>query len=224
MHSKSTIWIGVTFLIATCIGGALLIIAARLYVRAMVWEQTHNLQPLILPISLAPGSVRTPEIKTDLDGDYDIVMDLEGFGIRGFRDQRVNCLLGLEPFVSNRCNGTPNLIDISWELFEGDKMVSEGNSGKNPWATWSDTVERMIGRFKGEKGHHYTLVLDVKRNASELNTAHPKIKVQIPRGLWEGYVAGVFIQKLAASMLGLVGVIILVGPFFVWKLKRRKIH
>jgi hypothetical protein len=48
-----------------------------MYARAVEWEPNHNPPPLALPISLAPGTIRTPEIKIELNRDYDIVIDFE---------------------------------------------------------------------------------------------------------------------------------------------------
>jgi hypothetical protein len=60
-------------------------------------------QPLVLPISLAPGTIKTPEIKIDLNRDYDIVIDFEGSRLR---DERIN-------------------IDIVWQLSDGGTMVTQ---------------------------------------------------------------------------------------------------
>jgi hypothetical protein len=59
------------------IGAAFLAGSALMYARAVACERNHNPQPLVLPISLAPGTIRTPEIKIELNRDYDIVIDFE---------------------------------------------------------------------------------------------------------------------------------------------------
>ena len=202
--------------VAVLVGASLLIAAGRIYRRAIVWEQTHNLQPLVLPISLNPGTIRTPEVTTDLDRDYDIVVDFQGLSIQSKKDR---CLLGVDTAIPNACEHFPSVIDISWKLFEGDKLVSEGGSEKNPGAAWSDTVERSIGKFEGHEGHRYTILLGVKKDASSLNAANPRIKVQVPRGLWEDYGAGVFLEKLEAKILAIIGTLVLIGVFLVYRFK-----
>jgi hypothetical protein len=197
--------------ICLLIGVALLASASWLYIRAVIWQRTHNLQPLVFPILLVPGTLRTPPIRTDFSGDYDIVLDLDkGSGLENPSDPRVICTLGLEPPIPNQCEGIPNLIDISWQILDGEEMISRGNSSDSPWATWSDTVKRMIGRFKGQEGHRYILVLQVNRDASELDASTPKIEVQIPQGLWEDRVLGILIEKEGAGILAIVGTVILV--------------
>jgi hypothetical protein len=208
----------VAVVIAVLVGTSLLIEAGRIYRRPIVWERTHNLQPLVLPISLTPGTIRTPEVTTDLDRDYDIVVDFQGLSIQSKKDR---CLLGVDTTIPNACEDFPSVIDISWKLFEGEKLVSEGESEKNPGASWSDTVERSIGKFEGHEGHRYTLVLEVKKDASSLNTAHPRIKVQVPRGLWEDYGAGIFLEKLEAKILAIIGTFVLIGTFLGCRFKAK---
>ena len=191
-----------------------------IYRRAIVWERTHNLQALVLPISLNPGTIRTPEITTDIDHDYDIVVDFQGLSIQSKKDR---CMLGVDTESPGSCEGFPSLIDISWTLFEGDKRISEGSSEKNPGALWSNTVERSIGKFEGHEGHRYKLILEVKKDASSLNTANPRLKVRVPRGLWEDYGAGIFIEKAEAGVLAIIGVLILVGTFFLGSFKARDV-
>lgn len=202
--------------VAILVGTSLLLAAGWIYRRAIVWGRTHNLQPLVLPISLKPGIIRTPEVRTDLDRDYDIVVDFQGLSIQSKRDR---CLLGADTAIPNACEDFPSVIDISWKLFEGDKLVSEGESEKNPGASWSDTVERSIGKFEGHEGHRYALLLEVKKDATSLNTANPRIKVQVPRGLWEDYGAGIGIEKLEAKILAIIGTVVLIGVFLVYSFK-----
>lgn len=174
------------------IGAAFLAGSALMYVRAAAWGRDHNPQPLILPISLAPGTIKTPEIKIDLDRSYDIVIDFDGRRLRG--DDGMN-------------------IDIGWQLWDGATTVALGNSLNKPWQDWAGTVERTLGSFRGKAGRRYTLTLQVNPETSPLNHARPILKVQIPRGLWEDYGAGLFIRRLASYAVGLIGLLVIGGSF-----------
>jgi hypothetical protein len=201
-------WLGVAFVIA----------AACFYIQA-IRDEALNLQPLSLPVSLAPGTTRTPEIEADFaHWSYEVAVDFES----KFDRHQMECMLGGEanPDV---CKGIPSLIDISWELFEGERVAAEGNSGNTSgMLTESGALyERPIGSFKAQKGHRYRLVLQVKRDASELNIADPRIMVQIPRLYWEDHAMGVGLGKLLAVILGLIGMTILAGTFNFRRLKRR---
>jgi hypothetical protein len=204
--------------IIACLGVAFLIAAGCLYSQA-IRDEALNLQPLSLPVSLVPGTIRTPEFKTDIEyWDYLIAIDFETKDDR----QRMDCLIAGEA-NSDQCSGIPNLIDISWELFEGPRVAFAGNSGSTPGMMWEPRVryDRTIGTFRARKGHQYTLVLHVNRDASELNSANPKVVVQIPQGYWEDHAMGVGFGKLFAGLSGLIGVTILAGTFAFRRLKRR---
>jgi hypothetical protein len=204
--------------IGLLIGIALLAVGVRQYANAVISERSVNFEPLVLPVSLIPGTIRAPEMSRDLSGEYEIVIALKRHSMT---DLKMNCSLGLDT-VRNQCTGIPNLIDISWELFNGENMVYAGNSQETPWeASWSDTTERMIGRFKAEKGLQYTLVLQVKRDASQLNIENPKIVVHAPYGHQEDYTIGTFVQKAEAGILAIIGTAIL-AVLLVIQLRSRK--
>jgi hypothetical protein len=210
MLSKVIALLGVGFLIA----------GAYFYVQTIRGEAL-NLQPLSLPISLTPATIRTPQFTTDIDHwDYEIAVDFD----TKVDSQRMACFLGSDA-NPDRCNGAPNLIDISWELFEGERIAFEGNSGSFPGMMEEPGVryERMIGKFRAQKGHRYTLVLHVKGDASQLNSANPKLVVQIQRGYWEDHAVGIALGKLVAGILSLIGMTILVGPFAFRRFRARRI-
>jgi hypothetical protein len=173
------------------IGAAFLAGSALMYARALAWERDHNPQPLILPISLAPGTIKTPGIKIDLNRDYDIVIDFEG----------------------SRLRGDGMSVDIAWQIWDGAMMVARGSSVNRPWQEWAGTIERTLGTFTGKAGHRYTLTLQVNPETSPLNHASPILKVQIPRGLWEDYGAGLFIRRLASYAVGIIGLLVVGGSF-----------
>ncbi len=195
--------------IGVLIGIALLAVSVQQYADAVISERSVNFEPLVLPVSLVPGTIRIPAMSDDLSGEYEIVVV---FNRHSLRDLKMNCSLGIvETPVAIQCGAIPNLIDISWQLFDGEKMVSEGNSQETPWVAWSDPMERMIGRFKAEKGLHYRLVLQVKRDASQLNIDNPKIVIHAPYGHQEDFGIGTFVQKAEAAILAIIGTAILVA-------------
>jgi hypothetical protein len=196
---------------AVVVGVTMLVAAVRLLTKEAAAAHAQNWTPLVLPVSLRTGAIRTPQVQIDRDGDYEIVLDLNHkFGIN-----KMQCLLGAADADSNRCAGIPNLIDISWKLFEGDVVVTSGTSHDMLGLTWSDTVKRYLGRFKGQRGHQYVLVLDVNRDASELDVAQPKLMVEAPYGVFKDYGVGVAIQRTEATVMGVIGIIVLAGVFFL---------
>ena len=105
------------------VGTAFLAWAAFMYSRIVPLEGNQYTQPLVLPISLAPATITSPEIKTVIDRNYDIVIDL---------DER-------------RLNGQWMNTDIEWELREGDGVAAHGMSMGKGWQNWAGTVEQTLG-------------------------------------------------------------------------------
>jgi len=190
------------------IGATLLALGLTVYVGTNIWQFFHSPQPLILPVSLRVGTIKSKEIRANLARRYDIVLDLKrkpdvGSGNSTAGDTSATTSgVFVSPLV-------PHLVDISWKLFEGDKLVSEADGKEVPWETRADTMEGVLGSFEGKSGGRYILVLQVNRDASQLDVADPKIVVQIPRDLWEDYGSGPFIQKLGAGAIAIVGALIL---------------
>jgi hypothetical protein len=215
MRLARTMWV---FMAVLIVGGTFLIAGAWLYAQSVARGRAHKWEPLTLPVSLHPGIIRTPEIATDRDGEYEIVIKFE----KRSGARRVECNLGLEDFYPTYCKGVPNLIDISWKLFEGEKIAAEGDSSSGPSSIdMGSTIERMVGRFRAQNGHRYTLLLDVKQDASELDIANPKIKVEVDRGISKDFAVGTSIERTEAAISGLIGMTILVGAFVFSRLKRR---
>lgn len=101
-------------------------------------------------------------------------------------------------------------------------MVSSGDSSYYPGGVLSDKVYRHIGRFKARKGHRYTVALNVKRDASELNVANPRLLIRVPQDESEGYGAVIAIEQLGALILALMGGTTVLGRLFFLELRRRK--
>jgi hypothetical protein len=189
--------------IFTPFGVALLIAASYFYIRAVQYGRL-NLQPLSLPVSLAPRAIRTPEFKTDFEyWDYEIAVDWDAK--RG-------------TLWTN-----PMLIDVSWQLFEGANIAAEGNSRQVGGGVVEESgfYERRIGSFRAQKGHQYSLVLHVNHGGTDQNGTHPRIVVQIPKLYWEGHAMGVGFQKLFAGVSAIFGLAALIGAYALWKSRQR---
>ncbi|MGH9455646.1 MAG: hypothetical protein ACRD2O_16935 [Terriglobia bacterium] len=217
--------------VAFWMGVVLLSSGAGLYAKSIADEHARNWKPLVLPVSLTQGTIKTPELGANLDGDYDIIIEFDRKVALDRTDwkitlHRMDCLLGVLTPNGVRpdwCKGIPNLSDISWILFEGKDVISDGNSGYYPGGVWSAKVERHIGRFTAQKGHRYTLVLNVKRDASQLNADNPTLVIMVPQEESEGYGALRELQKLGALILALAGgTLVLVGFVHLWGTVRER--
>src|SRR5579863_3323188 len=136
-HIGVGFWIGVVFL---CL-------AALLYAKSESEEHARNWEPLDTPISLHQGIINTPTLGPDLDGDYEILIEFD----KKIPLYPMECMLGVLTPKGTRpdwCSGIPDLINISWTLFEGKQEISHGDSSYYPGGVWSAKVDRHIGRFQ----------------------------------------------------------------------------
>jgi hypothetical protein len=201
-------WVHICLLVA---GAFLLFLAVGLYAHSRVLEHSRSWEPLILPISLSSGSIRTPELGVNLSGDYEIELQFEQ--VPGIKN--LGCSVGNARFNPNGCAGHSDLIDIAWVLDSNGQATQTGSSDDNPSVDFiNPIVERRIGRFTARKGQNYVLIVQVKRDASELNIARPKLVVRVPRPTSGDFGAGVALEKLVAAILLILGLILIAAGGF----------
>jgi hypothetical protein len=182
--------------IGCAVGVVILAASAFIYARASVSQSDSYTEPLVTPVSFAAGFVGTFQITTKLDRNFELAIDVE----------------------QNQLKAQPSKTDMAWQIVDGDNVVADGSSLDKPWQNWWGTFEQTLGNFPGRVGHHYTLTLRANGGTPQLDSARPILKVRIPRDDWEGYGAGVAIEKLEAVILGLVGLMV-IGISF--QLRRR---
>ncbi len=167
-----------------------------MYAHASISQGDSYTEPLVAPLSLAAGSERTFQITTKTNHDFELVIDVE----------------------QKRLKDEPTNTDVGWQVHDGSIVVAQGSSVGKPWRNWWGTYEQTLGTFSGRADQHYTLTLQVNHGTTQLDSADPIVKVRIPRGDWEGYGAGVAIEKLASGVLGFIGLVIIGCSF---QLRRR---
>ena len=167
-----------------------------MFARASISQGDSYTQPLVIPLSFAAGSEKTFQITPKINRNFELVIDMEG----------------------NQLKAGPTSTDIAWQILDGGNVVAQGSSADKSWQDWWGTYEQTLGSFPGQAGRQYSLKLQVNRKATQLDSAGPVLKVRIPRDDWEGYGAGVAIEKLESAVLGFIGLVI-VGCSF--QLQRR---
>ena len=169
------IWLKRSGLIFLGIGLVSIFIATALPV-------THNWTPLRMPISLVPGTITSPEFKTDLGTNYEMNIEVD----RKIDFDRLNCLLGIQNFSLKSCDHLPSLIDMSWSVTSNGAIVARGSSNDVHDGGWGPTIERTIGRFRANKGSRYVVQLNIKKDISELAVAHPRLDIGVHPAEYEG--------------------------------------
>ena len=174
------------------IGAVILIVSAFVYARASISQNDSYTEPLAVPVSLVLGFDKTFDVATKIDRNFELVIDVQ----------------------QSRLKASPLNINVTWQILDGGAVVAQGSSVDKPWQNWWGTFEQQLGTFPGRAGRHYTLKLQANQAVAQLDSAGPILKVRIPRDDWEGYGAGVAIEKLESAVLGFIGLAI-VGCAFL---------
>lgn len=120
------------------------------------WLATRNLVPLDIPISLSRGHIRSPEFNINLDSRYHLEIEVEWQASMG----DIDCLLW-------GCYERSGILKMQWTLSGAGQVESSGSG---------DDMRR--GDSFSLSGGRHRLDLDVLSDASILNSAHPRLKVQ----------------------------------------------
>jgi hypothetical protein len=130
-----------------------------------------------MPISLAAGTVRTPEFAVK-NKYYNIEIDVKWL----LPTDELRCRMGFAVSPSDtHCKWDP-LLETKWRVLDGDRVVAEGyDKGRTGnFEADSHALTRWITRFKGEAHHKYIVELTFIKDASVLNVTQPRLIVEPP--------------------------------------------
>lgn len=130
-----------------------------------------------MPISLAAGTVRTPEFAGKRKY-YNIFLEAKWL----IPTEELRCRMGFAVSPSdNHCKLEP-LLAIKWKVLDGQKVVAEGiDEGRSTsFEADRDALTRDVGSFRGEGGHRYVVELTFLKDASLLNATQPRLVVEPP--------------------------------------------
>jgi hypothetical protein len=109
------------------------------------WLSTRTNHPVDVPISMAPGHVRTSEFKINLKALYTIDIEVE----QKIAFETLNCLLGTampSPTSSalGECPDSPSVVKASWVLTSKGQVVARGSSDDYRSGAWmNNAISRM---------------------------------------------------------------------------------
>jgi len=137
--------------------------------------QTYRRPEIDMPVSLAAGTVRTPEFHVTHE-NYVIMIELE----KKLPFADMMCMLGLTtgPLSSFNCDKQP-LLQADWTLLDGGRVVAEGSvHERNGNADYLNRyIFRHLGRFVGEDSKTYTLEVKFTKDGTPLNVTDPHLIV-----------------------------------------------
>ncbi len=154
------------------IGVALILIAAAIYGGWKWWMATRTWVPLEMPVSLAPGHVRSREFKINLDAGFWIFVEVE----TKVDDEGVSCLTG---YTSDYCrkNGVRELR-ASWTLSDRGRVVARGSTDSDQGSRGGMLSKaRGLGNFSVPAGDHFVLDIEFPEDNSHFNGGHPRLTI-----------------------------------------------
>lgn len=157
-----------------------------------------------MPISLARGSIHTPQFPVDGQW-YDIVIQVEKPSSIPFHEE--NCMLGtiLAPIDRESCKGGAPLLQANWAVCEFDAdqcelppqslhgtlmhrvpgIVSRGSTSKDCACKFVDNkIYRQLSSFPTQAGKKYMIKVRFTSDASALNIASPHLLIIRHKDFW----------------------------------------
>ena len=131
-----------------------------------------------MPVSLGVGQARTSEFKVK-NGTYGIMIWVK----RKLPPNVIDCMLGIK-FSSREpdCGKNP-VLQANWTLWSEGQIVTQGSASDSDYENgggWaSDSVSRIIGAFRGEKGKKYILEVNFTKDGTVLDVTDPHLVVQL---------------------------------------------
>jgi hypothetical protein len=138
-------------------------------------EHPYRYSDVDMPVSLAVGTVRTPEFSVK-DQAYFIMLQAQK-GHLPFVDMQ--CMMGLasSPFEKENCHQEP-LLQTTWKVWDGKHLVAAGANRTEADDEYTDRyLFKFLGKFLGESGKKYVVEVTFTKDGTPLNVADPHLIV-----------------------------------------------
>jgi hypothetical protein len=130
-----------------------------------------------VPISLAVGTVKTPEFiaKHDL-----YLMKIEAQWLLPAVVLRCKMGFGVVP-PTDKCRAQA-VLEVEWRVLDGENVIAHGSAGgiSDQFEADKDYIARYIGQFRGQSKHKYVVELTFTKDGSSLNVTNPRLVVSPP--------------------------------------------
>jgi len=184
------------------IGLVLILAAAAIYGGYEWWMATRTWVPLDMPVSVAPGHIRSPEFKINLDAGFWIFVEVETKP----DPQGVACLIGYRDDYCRK--NAVSELRASWTLSDSGRVVAQGSTEKYPAVRGGMvTKARGLGDFVVPPGRHYVLDVDILDGGSRFDAGHPRLWIA-QSYYWQFEDLGTPLLLLAA-LLAQIGAVLL---------------
>ncbi len=137
---------------------------------------------IYMPVSLAVGTVRTPEFPAILEV-YDIIIQAD----RSLSVNQMMCMMGAtsNPFELKECSGDDPLLRADWTVWNDGHIVAHGSSARSGGSSIAkDQIWKFIGSFAGEASKKYVVEVKFTKDGTPLNAANPRLIVIQHKKFW----------------------------------------
>jgi hypothetical protein len=130
-----------------------------------------------IPISLAIGSVKTPEFVAKHDLYF---MEIEAQWLLPAGELKCKMGFGVVP-PNDKCRAE-EVVEVEWRVLDGESVVAHGSAGgiSDQFEAGKDYLGRYIGQFQGQSKHKYVVELTFTKDGSSLNVTNPRLVVSPP--------------------------------------------
>ena len=136
-------------------------------------------QPVNMPVSLAVGTVRTPEFLVK-DTDYTIKIRVK----RGLPLGQLECMMGVREMGGHdHCAmyHWDTVLEVEWTVWDGENVVAQGTThdkDSDLGGVSDDTLDRNLGTFDGEANKKYVVEVRFTKDGTPLSEFKPRLIVQ----------------------------------------------
>ena len=129
-----------------------------------------------IPVSLAVGTVRTPEFSPPSSW-YWIMVQVE----KPLSTPQMSCMMTVDddsPGSWKDCHLADRLLRADWTVWEDGKAASNGSSTTHGEGKYTkDNIFKFLGEFPTLSGHKYVLEVKFTKDGTPLNLANPHLIV-----------------------------------------------
>jgi hypothetical protein len=130
-----------------------------------------------IPVSLALGSLRTPEFSPRKTRWHRILVQIE----KPFPTKQMACMMSVDddsPMSWKECPLNDRLLRADWTVWEDGRIASNGSSTTHADGIYeTDHIFKFLGKFPALSGHKYVLEVKFTKDGTPLNVANPHLIV-----------------------------------------------
>jgi len=138
-------------------------------------EHPYRYSIVDIPVSLAVGTVRTPEF-APASHWYWIMIQVE----KPLPFLQMNCMMvGPDSSLESKdCTVNDPLLRADWTVWNGGHLVTSGTSTTKAGAMYTEKyIFKFLGDFPGEAGKKYVVEVKFTKGGTPLNVANPHLIV-----------------------------------------------